>query len=209
MPRILISVTFGLLISIQLSSQNDSLKIDRLKRRIELQLPDSTYWDSVYYDRERSYGFTLGTELGKNKGIELGIGRINKGIIGHHMSNYGIYLGTEIIWTESADKTIWGPKIGLWFDGGSSLGAGGFNFVYYTNQNEAHLRLRPEIGLGLMGFQIVYGYNIRLGNSKVYWINDHNFKISYSFGVFSKKRIQLTYKEGFEKYKLRKLNNVL
>jgi len=197
----------GLTILTYSFSQGDSAKIENQRQRIETRIPDSTYWDSIYYDIEHSYGFTIGTNIGNNvSGAEIGFGKINKGVIGSHMLSSGLYIGTEFLWSEFVDKTVLAPKISIWSDAGSSLGAIGLDLIYYSYQNDGQLRLRPQIGLGILGFEIVYGYNIRFGQERISWINDHNFKIIYSFGLFDKKRTIVTNRESFENYKKRKLN---
>ena len=196
----------GLVIGSNCFSQQDSTKIEKYRLSIEERLPDSTYWDSAYYKAEKSYGLTLGLNIGKkSSGLEFGFGKMSKGLIGHHMINSGVYLGAEFLGSDSIDNAVIAPKFSLWSDGGSSLGAIGLDLIYYSSKNNGQFRVRPQVGLGLMGFEIVYGYNIRFGQEKVNWINDHNIKIIYSFGVFDKKKVQITNREGFEKYKSKKM----
>lgn len=61
-----------------------------------------------------------------------------------------------------------GPKIGVWIGGGMAMG---LNLIYYTNFDKNSLVCRPEIGMGIEKFKLVYGYNWRWTKSLLLSIN--------------------------------------
>lgn len=83
--------------------------------------------------------------------VELGLAHNQMDIIGPHALGYHYFLSTEI---KIDDEWLAGPKVGFWIGNGIGLG---LNVICYTDGEDAAWRARPEIGVGLSRFKIVYG----------------------------------------------------
>src|SRR5690606_2013571 len=55
----------------------------------------------------------------------------------------------------------------------------GLNTIYYTDFDDGALVFRPEIGFGLSGFKLVYGYNWNLTNKEFRGINSNFVGLTY------------------------------
>jgi hypothetical protein len=98
--------------------------------------------------------------------FEIGFGMNQLSFQDNKVEGSNMFLSTEI---KIANEVIFGPKLGLW--AGSASGGVGLNLIYYMHSKGEALRLRPEIGLGLSSFKIVYGYNLVLTNKDFQGIN--------------------------------------
>jgi hypothetical protein len=149
---------------------------------------DSTE-SSIRYevDLERHISVLTGINFKGNYYGELGLAINQYGRVGYHPSAWSIFVSNEF---KIDDKILIGPKIGTWIAGGSSAMAMGLNLIYYTDFNQSSLRFRPEIGIGLFNFKVVYGYNISLTNKSFNGVNNSNFGIAILFGLKKIKSIQ-------------------
>ncbi|MFY8037240.1 MAG: hypothetical protein ACOVMQ_08735 [Cyclobacteriaceae bacterium] len=139
-------------------------------------------------DETRYFSLLLGFNFWKENYGELGIAYNQYGTLGHHPMAKAVFFSNEF--KIDATKTVIGPKIGVWAAGGSGIIAMGLNLIYYTNFDEATLRFRPEIGMGVNGCKIVYGYNIVVNNKSSILINDHNLGIVVLFKLKKLKTVQ-------------------
>ena len=78
-----------------------------------------------------------------------------------------VYLSDEI---RTYNKMVMGPKLGVYTSNGLAVGA---NFIYYTDFTNAAPKLRPEIGIAVEGWKLMYGYNIPLNNTTIQGVNTH------------------------------------
>jgi len=111
--------------------------------------------------------------------VELGFGRASFGINGHHSFFSALTAGSEIL---LGNDIIIGPKISIRVSGGMSTG---LNIITYTDFQDTEFVFRPDIGIGLFGFAVVYGYNIRMNKTDLN-MNRHVFSLVlyYGKGIF-------------------------
>ena len=123
---------------------------------------------------KKDLALITGYQLQKNHFAEIGVGIINDGVAGHQPIAviYGISNEFKL---DKHEDLIWGLKMGFWLNGGYSMGV---NIINYTDFNSSTLRFRPEIGIGVSIFRIVYGYNFAITNKEFMGINTHNFTIN-------------------------------
>ncbi len=150
-----------------LYEQNDSLKI-------------------LSYKQVNVLGIMAGYSLGKYSYGELGVAMISNSLVGHHPFSTVKFISTEF---RIGQDFIVGPKIGVWASGGSSAATIGINAIYYTDFNDGAFVFRPEVGIGLSGFKLVYGYNWNLTNKDFRGINTHFAGITIFIPV---KKAQIT-----------------
>ncbi len=131
-------------------------------------------------DQERYVSILTGYNFWQNHYGELGIAIHQYGRIGHHPTAWAYFISSEI---KLGDKMVVGPKIGAWIAGGSAGVCMGLNVIYYTDFEESTLRFRPEIGMGLGKWKVVYGYNIPITNKKYELVNTHTIGIAVVFGA--------------------------
>jgi hypothetical protein len=109
--------------------------------------------------------------------LEIGLAKNELDIQGYHAFGFNYFISTEI---KIDDELVLGPKVGVWFSNGLGMG---LNVIYYTDLDDAAWRFRPEIGIGLSRFKIVYGYNLSLANKAFDKINKSNICIMALFGL--------------------------
>lgn len=166
----------GLLIfldALALGQKSDSLLVKR---------PGITYEQNdsvkvIHVDEEKQLGILLSYQLGKYSYGELGFAALLHSRYGFHPVSSVAFVSSEF---KMGDKFIMGPKAGFWIGGGLALG---LNAIYYTDFDEGAFVLRPEIGFGLYGFKLVYGYNWNLTNKDFRGINTHFAGITYAIPV--------------------------
>ena len=119
--------------------------------------------------------FISGLQVYDDIFAEAGIGIKNHGVVGPHplTSIYG--LTSEFKLNEFSKDFIWGAKAGMWMGGGLNLG---LNLINYTNFEKNTVKFRPEVGIGLNSFRVVYGYNLTIVNKDFQGVNTHNFALN-------------------------------
>lgn len=123
---------------------------------------------------KRQVSLLVGYNGFKYQFLELGIAGNNVEIYRQHATAVTYFASAEIM----IDKDpVIGPKVGIWL--GNSLVLG-LNAIYYTNNNEGSLQLRPELGIGLSTFKVVYGYNAAITNKQFDRINKHMLSLAYT-----------------------------
>lgn len=128
---------------------------------------------------QNSFGIITSFYLGKYSYGEVGFSysKYVHGLFGiHHFISSEFKLG---------DKFVMGPKIGVWVGSGMAFG---LNAIYYTDFDDDALIFRPEIGFGIGGLKVIYGYNWNLTNRDFELINSHIFGIAYDIPVISKRK---------------------
>jgi len=143
--------------------------------------------DSIHYPTfrkgDRYLSLLVGYNGWANNFGEIGIAKNQLNVVGYHALGWTLFASTEF--KLSSNETVIGPKIGVWAGGGSGGIAMGLSTIYYTDLDKGTWRLRPEIGIGLDFFKLVYGYNIALTNKDFDPINRDN--ISFVFLLRIKK----------------------
>ena|SRR6201991_1096119 len=104
---------------------------------------------------------------------EIGYAFNRYGTAGHHPIATAFYGGSEVM---IGKDFIIGPKIGWQAMGGLAMGG---SMIYYTNFDAGSLVLRPEFGIGMERFKMVYGWNVKITNKDFERINTHLFSFSY------------------------------
>jgi hypothetical protein len=145
--------------------QNDSVKIIRI-------------------EEERQFGLLLSYQLGKFSYGEVGAAFVANSFWGHHPTSAVAFVSTEF---RIGSDFILGPKIGVWFSGGVAPLTIGLNTIYYTDFDDGALVFRPEIGIGLSGLKLVYGYNWNLTNKEFRGINSNFVGLTYILPLKRKK----------------------
>ena len=116
------------------------------------QTTDSTYLPQ--YDIFRSKDFSILTGYNQRK---YGFGEIgfviNEYGSNRHPFTFDYFISNEF---NFGKERIIGPKIGTWMGGGFGIG---LSFIYYTNFTKSCFVFRPECGVALDKFKLVYGYN--------------------------------------------------
>ncbi|UTW65250.1 hypothetical protein KFE94_11275 [bacterium SCSIO 12643] len=146
---------------------------------------DSTYTRlSPYW--ETHLAMVAGYQFQHNHFAELGLG-IKKNLVGTiHPSTFIYGVSNEF---KLHQDFIWGLKVFAWIGGGNGgLNLGG-NIIHYTDFDQTAWVFRPEIGIGVDFFRLVYGYNFNFTNSNMVGINDHNFGINF---LINTKKIKQT-----------------
>lgn len=111
---------------------------------------------------------------------ELGVAVNKRRRAGNHSTAMVAYASSEV----KIDKqTIIGPKIGGWISGGAAAMALGANFIYYSDFSSAAWCFRPECGLGILNWKVVYGYNFLFTNKQFEGVNSHVVSFVFLFGL--------------------------
>lgn len=150
------------------AQENDSIQYEKPDYPL-VEVHDSVKIMSYGFDNV--IGGVAGYSLGKYSYGEIGLS-LNSS---HHLFSFIRYIGSEF---KIGSDFILGPKIGVWISGGMAFG---LNAIYYTDFDDGAFVLRPEIGFGLLGFKLVYGYNWNLTNKDFMGINTHFAGITFSF----------------------------
>jgi hypothetical protein len=135
---------------------------------------DST---SFYKTGDKYLSLLLGYNFWNNHFLELGVAHNQLDMQGHHAFGFNYFVSAEV---KIDNDLVLGPKVGLWFSNGLGMG---LNLIYYTDFGDSALRFRPELGIGLSRFKIVYGYNISLTNKDFEKINKSNIGLSILLGL--------------------------
>ncbi|NME72801.1 hypothetical protein [Flammeovirga aprica] len=139
---------------------------------------------AYYHKNKKSVALITGFQIQRNKFAELGVAIMNDGVEGYHMATSIVGITNEF---KVHDEFVWGLKVGGWIGGGVGAMNMGLNIINYTNFKENSLRFRPEIGLGVSKFRLVYGYNLAITNKEFKGINEHNFTMHIMFDLFKLK----------------------
>jgi hypothetical protein len=139
------------------------------------QTKDSGEYRKGYMEKE--LGLLIGANVGHSGLLEIGLSKVAYGSDGHHPLGYGYFISNEV---KLSGKFIMGPKIGVYFAGGSSAMGFGCDLIYYTDFDKGSLTLRPDIGFSVSKFRIAYGYNFKMTNKDFAGINRGVLHISYS-----------------------------
>jgi hypothetical protein len=135
---------------------------------------DSTFF---YKTGDKYLSLLVGYNFWDKHFVELGLAHNQLDMQGHHAFGFNYFASTEI---KIDNDLVLGPKLGIWFSNAIGLG---LNVIYYTDLDNTAWRFRPEIGVGLSRFKIVYGYNISLANKEFEKINKSNIAVMVLFGL--------------------------
>lgn len=126
--------------------------------------------DSTSYHKpgDKYLSLLVGYNFWNNHFLELGLAHNQLDMQGPHALGFHYFVSTEV---KIDNDWVLGPKVGLWFGNGIGMG---LNLICYTDFDEAALRFRPEIGIGLSRFKIGYGYNLSLTNKNFEKVNKSN-----------------------------------
>ena len=134
--------------------------------------------------RSDSTSKTININLGYNYSsshiVEPGMSFRHFKRAGYHMFESHLAFSGEIV---LGNELIIGPKISGWVAGGSSAMAMGLSLINYTDFNQNEFNIRPEIGFGLFGVKVVYGYNIKVFGDGINEISKSSF--SFIFPIHS------------------------
>lgn len=121
---------------------------------------------------EKNMSLLLGYNVWEKHLLEIGIARNQLDIVGPHPLGYSYFASTEV---SLSKEPVIGPKLGFWWGGGIAMG---LSTIFYTDFAQRAWRLRPEAGIGVDRFKLVYGYNIALSNSEFDKINSHTASLA-------------------------------
>lgn len=138
------------------------------------QASDST---SFFRAGDKYLSFLVGYNFWNNHFLELGLAHNQLDMQGPHAFGFNYFVSTEI---KVGNDLLLGPKIGLWFANGIGIG---LNVIYYTDLDSSSWRFRPEFGIGLSRFKIVYGYNIALTNKDFEKVGKNNIGVMVLLGL--------------------------
>lgn len=114
--------------------------------------------------------------------FDLGFGKNEYGVDGHHPIARGYTVGAEIQYRHH--DRLFGPKISVYAMGGMAAGAIGFNLIHYTNFKKTSLVFRPEYGIGVERLKLTYGYNFRLSKRDNFIsLNSHLVSLAFFIHV--------------------------
>jgi hypothetical protein len=131
----------------------------------------------------KTININLGYNYSSSHIVDLGISYRSFKTTGYHIGESHIAFSGEVI---LGNEIIIGPKISGWIAGGSSALVMGLSVINYTDFNQNQFGIRPEIGFGLFGVKVVYGYNIKLFGEGFTEISRSSF--SFIFPIHSIKR---------------------
>jgi len=101
--------------------------------------------------------------------VEVGVGRSVHQYGRHGPVSVGAYVSEEIYFGKN---NIYGTKAGVYMHYMFDLG---FSAIYYTDFKKGNFKLRPEFGIGMMGFRAVIGFNIPTINNKAFYRLQKNY----------------------------------
>jgi hypothetical protein len=131
---------------------------------------DSTAHSPYISDVVKERSLLIGFNQGAYTFAEIGYAFNKYGAAGHHSFATAFYGSTEIM---VGRDFMLGPKLGFHTMGGAGGIALGGCAIYYTNFKEGNFVLRPEFGVGIERFKIVYGYNIKFKDKDSDRFNRH------------------------------------
>lgn len=143
-------------ISFQASAQNSIDSVAQFKENAQMQV--------------RSISALVGVSGFKQPYGEIGFSIHQFGTQGHHPTAWACFLSSEV---KLGKELVVGPKVGGWIAGGNGAMALGINTICYTDFSTLAWRFRPEIGLGMQGWKIVYGYNVAINNKDFFGVQKH------------------------------------
>lgn len=130
----------------------------------------------------RSYGTILGLQRGKYTFLDVGFEyhwrkiRLTKPRLYSLGGNFKYNFGHNIL----------GYKFGFWYKPGRiSITAGGY-LVYYTDFEQHRVGLSPAIGVRLLGFHLINGYNFTVGSEEFKTYNTLYIALRYYFPLENK-----------------------
>lgn len=101
---------------------------------------------------------------------ELGLARMVHQYSRHGALTVGVLLSEEMYFGK---ESIFGTKAGMFLHGmGIDMG---FSAVYYTDFKKGNFKLRPEFGIGMLGFRAVVGFNIPTVRNKDFYRLQKNY----------------------------------
>lgn len=134
----------------------------------------------------RSYGMIIGLQKGKYTFIELG-GEVHwRKILALKPRLWAITANMEYNFNEN----ILGYKLTFFAKRGRINFTYGANAVYYTDFESSKLGLGPAIGFKLLGFHLINGFNIFIGNKEMSGANTLYLTLRYFIPIRSKVRIE-------------------
>ena len=92
---------------------------------------------------------------------------------GSRLGDWGFSLGAGI-GLDDTRRII--PQIGFWWEAFFAIGC---KAAVYTHSDQTALVVVPEIGFGLVGFRLVWGFPWRLAGPEMSGINRSQFSIYY------------------------------
>ncbi|MBI1306711.1 MAG: hypothetical protein GC181_08865 [Bacteroidetes bacterium] len=128
----------------------------------------------------KMYSVLGGLNAGKTLFGEVGLARNSYGLHTHHPM-----AGASFISCEFGHHSNWivAPKIGGWVAGGVAAQAFGINAIAYLSKGNFTPVIRPEYGFGFGRFKCSYGYNLRLKENEIKYLNKHVFSVTILFPV--------------------------
>ena len=101
--------------------------------------------------------FFVGYNVKQQSYFELGYLRVKGNERGHHPFGIVKSISSEF----KVNPFVVGPKLSLWAYGGGAPVAMGVNLIdYFDTKGNSLFVVRPEIGLGVYGVKITFGWNI-------------------------------------------------
>lgn len=126
-------------------------------------------------DAQWAFGPVGGIEFGTAPNITAAIGCAHPVTehSGTRVGDWGFALGTGIGLGKSRHLI---PQIGVWWEGFFAVGC---KAAAYTHSGERALVVVPEIGIGLLGVRLVWGFPLQLAGPEMSGINTSQFSIYY------------------------------
>ncbi|MEO5930364.1 MAG: hypothetical protein ABIR47_10570 [Candidatus Kapaibacterium sp.] len=122
------------------------------------------------------FGMCAGLHSGSAFFMEMGLGiahRISFGPCGGGDVGFNGYTVSALFSPGSHPQA--GVQGTVWFD--APLLAAGMNLAYYTDFNQGTLRLKPELGVGLLVARLVYSLSIPITNGGYSGIGMHQLSL--------------------------------
>ena len=152
---------------------------------------------------ERNYGATVGLERGNITAFEFG-GEMHWRKIAFHKPTI---TGANANFEYNFGHHVLGYKIGVWQKTGRVNLTYGGNLVYYTNfHGLQRYGLGPAVGFRFMGFHLINGYNLLLGDKEFKNVNKLYITLRYFFPLehkFTWDRETMRHKREHQKEKER------
>lgn len=145
---------------------------------------DTLLYNTSHHNLDKSLGLVMGVSQFNYTFLELGIASVKERrsdcAFGYHFR--GLSLSAEYRPYADPEQHI-GFLLTSWHNAGLPL-SWGINLNTYTNFEGIKFGIRPMLGIGIRGLQLVYGYNIHMENYNRVRVNKHNISLRVYVKMF-------------------------
>ena len=127
---------------------------------------------------ENQFSLLTSAGLSRSVFVEVGFAFNSFSLQGYHSFAANFYISNEL---HVRDRIAIAPKVGAWVSGGSGGIVLGSSLLYYTDFDSGSFVFRPEIGIGVRGIKMTYGYNKKISNEIFKSVSTNVFQLTGCF----------------------------